>query len=122
MGASPWSFVARFHSEPQVMLREAQEETLRRRAYGRTGMEGIPEATSIDDVRSYWQVDGTGSVLDVSRISDSESEGDFDAAIPFPSTVLESIFSTQRPTRADAEAHEYELLELVERGRTGYVV
>jgi hypothetical protein len=61
--------------------------------------------------------DGTRSILDISLIAD---EPDYGAASPLDEGILEELFGTTRPTRADVEAN-MDFFEDLERGHAIYL-
>src|SRR5574341_376460 len=62
--------------------------------------------------------DGTRSILDMERIGDSP---DFGVVCPLDASALQTLYGTDRPTRAMVEAN-LDFLEQVERGQGVYFV
>src|SRR4051794_21571388 len=60
-----------------------------------------PQHSSIEEALEASGADGTRSILDISRIAE---EPDFFAASPLEDEVLERLYGTAQPTRADVEA------------------
>jgi hypothetical protein len=73
---------------------------------------------SIEEAFEDADADGTRSILDMERVSDTP---DFGAVSPVPGDVLMTLFGTDRPTREMVEAND-ELYELIERGHGIYVI
>lgn len=73
---------------------------------------------SIEDALEDSDADGTRSILDIERISDSP---DFSVASKIPDDVVVSLYGTRRPSRPQVE-EDMALLEDIERGHCIYLV
>ncbi|HEX8795865.1 MAG TPA: hypothetical protein VF765_33175 [Polyangiaceae bacterium] len=73
---------------------------------------------SIDEALEASAEDGTRSILDISRVSDSP---DFCAAAPVPPDQLREFFGTERPTH-EMLPGSGDLFESIDRGHCVYVV
>jgi hypothetical protein len=73
---------------------------------------------SIEEAQEDADADGTRSILDMERVSDSP---DYGAVAPLPEEDLIRLFETGKPTRQAIEDAD-ELFELLERGQGVYVV
>jgi hypothetical protein len=120
MGSRPWDYVTKWEPDLNAVVERAQRETLASGSFGgEWGKRELPPNPTIADVRAAYEYDGSGSVIDVLRL---ESEPGAEVAGPFSDEVLLDVFGTVKPTRAQAYERFYELLELLQRGETAYVV
>ena len=62
--------------------------------------------------------DGTRSILDISRISQIP---DYGAASPLPSTILQDLYGTDKPSREMLNENQ-DFFEDIERGQCAYVI
>ena len=74
--------------------------------------------TSIEEAMEAADADGTRSILDMERISDTP---DFGAVVPLPKEELIDLFGTDKPTRDMIEDND-DLFERLERGQGVYVI
>lgn len=77
-----------------------------------------PRHATIDAARAAADADGTRSILDIDRISDTPG---FCAACPLLDDELERLYGTAQPSRADVEAN-MDFLDDVERGHAVYIL
>ena len=78
-----------------------------------------PRPKTIEELVERAAEDGTHSILDIDRVSD---DLDFGAVAPMPAELLLRIYGTEKPTRSDIEAHQYEAIENIERWQGYYTV
>lgn len=78
-----------------------------------------PMPKTIEELVEHAAEDGTHSILDIERVSDGL---DFGAVAPMPVELLLKIYGTEKPTRSDIEAHQYEATENIERWQGYYTV
>ena len=120
MGAEPWTCYAPYQSDIEATLRDVQDREFqagRYDPYGVLAEEGL-QPESIDDVRELMEDSGTGTVLDVLRISDSP---DWFAACPLSPERLVALYGTDQPTRAMVETN-LSVLDHIDRGQAVYVI
>ena len=124
MGGHPWFYFVPYQSDISGALQE-----LRRREFeaGRYNpVMWIPEFpvdsdspapgaghASIEEAMEDADADGTRSILDMVRISDTP---DYAAVTPLPNEELIDLFGTDRPTREMIENND-DLWERLERGQ-----
>ena len=129
MGGSPWFYFVAYQPDISGALQE-----LRRREFeaGRYNpvlwMPPFPvdanspapgaQHASIEEAMEDADADGTRSILDMERISDTP---DYGAVAPLPNEVLMDLFGTDKPTREMIEDND-DLFEMLERGQGVYVI
>jgi len=74
--------------------------------------------SSIEDAMEEADADGTRSILDMERISDTP---DYGAVTPLPREALFALFGTDKPTHEIVESSE-DLFDELERGQGVYVI
>jgi hypothetical protein len=129
MGGHPWFYLVEYQSDINSAL-----QALRRREFeaGRynpvmwfppfpveadSPAPGAQHA-SIEEAIEEADADGTRSILDMERISDT---ADYGAVTPLRSNELIELFDTDKPTREMIEAND-DLFETLERGQGVYVI
>ena len=129
MGGHPWFYFVAYQSDISGALQE-----LRRREFeaGRYNpamwMPPFPvdanspapgaQHASIEEAMEDADADGTRSILDMERISDTP---DYGAVVALPNEVLLDLFGTDKPTREMIEDND-DLFEMLERGQGVYVI
>ena len=129
MGGHPWFYFVAYQSDINIALQD-----LRRREFeaGRYNpviwMPPFPvdnnspapgaQHASIDEAMEAADADGTRSILDMERISDTPDDG---AVAPLPAEELIDLFGTDKPTREMIEDND-DLFEMLERGQGVYVI
>lgn len=129
MGGHPWFYFVRYQSDINSALQE-----LRRREFeaGRYNpvlwMPPFPveanspspgaQHASIEKAMEAADADGTRSILDMERISDTP---DYGAVVRLPNEELIDLFGTDKPTREMIEDND-DLFEMLERGQGVYVI
>ena len=124
MGGHPWFYFVAYQPDINIALQE-----LRRREFeaGRYNpviwMPPFPVETnspapgarhaSIEEAMEAADADGTRSILDMERISDTPDDG---AVVPLPNEELLDLFGTEKPTREMIEDND-DLFEMLERGQ-----
>jgi len=149
MGASGWSYFTPYQPDIEKALQTLRQQIFKEGAYGKTHafnpdmlarMPGLKETVeqlrqleaerlggpdrkfgSIEELLAAAAEDGTHSILDIEHTADTP---DFGVAWPAPDDVLEEVFGTSKPSRADIEAKPDELAERLdlERWQAAYVV
>ncbi len=129
MGGHPWFYFVPYQSDVDSAL-----QALRRREFeaGRynpamwfppfpvdaSSPAPGPKHDSIEDAIEEADADGTRSILDMERISDTP---DYGTVVALPGNDLVDLFGTDKPTREMIEANE-DLFEMLERGQGVYVI
>jgi hypothetical protein len=129
MGGHPWFYFVAYQSDINRALQE-----LRRREFesGRYNpvmwMPPFPvdinapapgaRHASIEAAMEAADADGTRSILDMERISDTP---DYGAVVPLAQDELIDLFGTDKPTHEMIEDND-DLFETLERGRGVYVI
>jgi hypothetical protein len=149
MGATGWSYFTPYQPDAEKALQTLREQIFKEGAYGKThafnsdvlatlpGLKetveqlrileserlGGPERkfSSIEELLEAAAEDGTHSILDIEHTADAP---DFGVAWPAPQAVVEEVFGTAKPSRADIEAKPDGLAEQLdlERWQAVYVV
>jgi hypothetical protein len=114
MGAEPWNCFTKYDADLQRALDNLRktEFAAGRYRYAEENPSSIDEALEIADA------DGTASILDINKISETP---DFFCAAPFTPAELAQFFGSERPTRADIEASA-DYWEDLERGQARYAI
>jgi len=129
MGGDPWFYFVAYQSDINRALQD-----LRRREFeaGRYNpamwMPPFPvdnnspapgaRHASIEQAMEAADADGTRSILDMERISDTP---DYGAVTRLPTEELIDLFGTDKPTREMIEKND-DLFEMLERGQGVYVI
>ena len=129
MGAEPWFYFVPYQSDINNAL-----QALRRREFeaGRYNpviwMPPFPvdsnspapgrQHATIEEAMEAADADGTRSILDMERISDTPDDG---AVVALPNEELIGLFGTDKPTREMIEEND-DLFEMLERGQGVYVI
>jgi hypothetical protein len=129
MGAEPWFYFVPYQSDINRALQD-----LRRREFeaGRYNpviwMPPFPvdsnspapgaRHASIEEAMEAADADGTRSILDMERISETPDDG---AVVALPNEELIALFGTDKPTREMIEDND-DLFEILERGQGVYVI
>jgi len=129
MGAEPWFYFVPYQPDINRALQD-----LRRREFeaGRYNpvmwMPPFPVDSnspapgrghaSIEEAMEAADADGTRSILDMERISDTPDDG---AVVALPKEELIALFGTDKPTREMIEDND-DLFEMLERGQGVYVI
>jgi hypothetical protein len=114
MGAEPYDYTVPY--EPNI---QAALDKLRRRVFESKEFNGAEfDPATPEAALELAEADGTRSILDISRISDSP---DFCCAAPLSPDELERYFGTRKPTEAMLRENG-EFWEDIERGMARYVI
>src|SRR5215510_15804560 len=129
MGGHPWFYFVAYQTDISGALQE-----LRRREFeaGRYNpvlwMPPFPvdvnspapgaQHASIEEAMEDADADGTRSILDMERISDTP---DYGAVAPLPKEKLFDLFGTDQPTHEMVESN-YDLFDELERGQGIYII
>ena len=128
MGAHPYWYLAKYTPDPDTALQALREREFRAGRYNpvmpflefpigpHSPTPGAQHA-SIAEAFEEADADGTRSILDIERVGD---EPDFGVACPLPDEVLEELYGTTRPTRAQV-LREMDFFEDLDRGQAVYV-
>ena len=148
MGATGWSYFTPYQPDVEKALQKLRQKIFDEGAYGKTHafnpdmlskIPGLRESVeklrqleaerlggpdrkfdSIEELLEAAAEDGTHSILDIEHTAD---EPDFGVAWPAPADILEEIFGSSKPTRADIESKPNELAERLELyGQAVYVI
>ena len=127
MGAHPYWYTVKYKANTQAALDELRQREFRAGRYN-PAMPFIdfpitsaspapgPQHDSIEEAMEEADADGTRSILDSHSISD---EAEFFTATPLPEELLEELYGTTQPTRAQVEGN-MDFLEDLERGHALY--
>jgi hypothetical protein len=129
MGGHPWFYFVQYQPDVNSALQALRQREFSAGRYnpviwfpefpvGDDSPSPGPQHNSIEEAFEDADADGTRSILDMERVSDTP---DFGALSPVPDDVLMSLFGTDRPTREMVEAND-ELYELIERGHGIYAI
>ena len=113
MGAEWWDYFVPYEEDIASALERLRQREFRAGRY--RGAEA--HAATIDEVLANMDADGTGSILDMTHITE---EPDFFAVTPLSATQLMDLFGTQQPTRE--MIHASDICEPIERGQGVYVI
>ena len=114
MGAEAWDYFVPYENDIQAALDKLREREFRAGRY--RGSEDHP--STIDEAMENMDADGTGSILDISRVA---VEPDFFTVVPLPDETLVELFGTSQPTRQMIESN-MEFYEDIERGQGIYII
>lgn len=120
MGAEPWSVLTDYQNDIQNALFECQNREFAEGNYDPYGIleqEDI-KPDSIDELREMMEDSGTGTVMDMLRISD---QPDFFSACPLPAERLLSLYGTDKPTREMVSINQ-DFFNDIDRGQGRYIV
>src|ERR1043166_202063 len=150
MGATGWNYFAPYQADVEAALQKLRADVFERGEYGQT--QGIPsevlatmppevreamqklrdletqrlggpsrEFGSIDELLEAAAEDGTNSILDIQHTSSSP---DFGAAWPARADVVQRVFGSECPSRAQVEVHAGKISEAqeLERWQAVYVL
>jgi hypothetical protein len=123
MGAHPYWYVVKYQPDTDAALQALREREFSAGRYnpvmpfidfpiGPNSQAPGAQHDSIEEAMEDADADGTRSILDLDHIGD---EPDFCTAVPLDEAVLQDLYGTTRPTRAQVEAN-MDFLEDVERG------
>jgi hypothetical protein len=129
MGGHPWFCFVAYQSDINRALQELRRREFEAGRYNPVMWEppfpvdlNTPEPgarhASIEQAMEAADADGTRSILDMERISDTP---DYGAVVPLPDEELIDLFGTDKPTRAMIEDND-DLFDMLERGRGIYVI
>jgi hypothetical protein len=126
MGGHAWFYFVPYQPDilaAMLALRSREFEAGRYNPAVRFPMDrGAPspgaQHASIEEALEASDADGTRSILDMERISQSPNLG---VVVPLPLERLEELYGTQRPTRKMIE-QSMEFLDDIERGEGVYVI
>ncbi len=126
MGGHAWTYFVPF--QPDIL---AAMQALRRREFeagrynpavrfpmDRKAPSPGAQHASIEEALAASDADGTRSILDMERISQSP---DYGVVVPLPLERLEELYSTQQPTRKMIEQN-MDFLDDIERGEGVYFI
>jgi hypothetical protein len=132
VGAHPYWYIEKYQPNIDQTLHQLREREFRAGRYNPMmpflefpvhANSPAPGAghTTIDEALLDADADGTRSILDLNYISD---EPEFGAVCPMPDEMIEEIFGTTQPTRAQFEqAYDFWENEIFEnRGQGVYVI
>jgi hypothetical protein len=116
MGGEPWQYFVPFNKDIDAAL---QELRIREFTAGRYHLPGKKPKT-IDDVFNNMSEEGTRSILDMIKVSDSP---EMCAVSPFTSEELTEILGTDKPTHKIVETKLFKIFNAIsERGEGRYLV
>src|SRR5262245_45101350 len=129
MGGEPWFYLVDYEPNIDNALQKLRHREFQAGRYNpavsfpefpigaQTPARG-PQHNSIEDAIEDADADGTRSILDMERVSDTP---DYNAVAPLPDEALMELFGTTKPTREMVD-RSYDLFELLERGKGVYIV
>ena len=129
MGAEPWFYFVPYQSDINRALQDLRRREFEAGRYNpviwmppfpvdsNSPAPGAQHAT-IQEAMEEADADGTRSILDIERISDTPDDG---AVVALPTEELIDLFGTDKPTREMIEDND-DLFEMLERGQGVYVV
>jgi hypothetical protein len=115
MGAELYFYVTPISGTPQDALDRLRAQTFASGEYNGSHL----KPQSPDDAVKVTEPEGTRSILDVSRISDTP---DYFAASPFSDEELEDYFGTSKPTLEQVKARRSVAADSIGRGSARYFV
>lgn len=80
------------------------------------------EPSTIEALQRWNGEEGTHSILDITRTSDDPATTDIMVAAPLFDDTLDAILGTTKPTHAEVEAHEAELMDQRPRYVATYII
>src|SRR5712671_6362376 len=114
MGAEPWDYFVPYEQDVEAALNKLRQTEFEAGRY--RGSEMNP--STIEEAFASMGADGTGSILDITGVSDSP---DFSALAPLSRETLEELFGTDKPTREMIQGN-MEFYEDIERGQGIYMI
>jgi hypothetical protein len=114
MGAEGWSYFVPYESDVENALAKLRQQVFASGDYRGSEMNPATPEQAVENT----EADGTASILDITRVSDSP---DFCSVCPLSAAELTRLFGTTQPTRAMIEAND-DLYEDIERGQGIYIV
>lgn len=126
MGASPWFYFVDYQADINKALQELRQREFKAGRYNPA--EWFPnfpvnpnhapgcKHASIEEAMEDGDADGTRSILDIERISESP---DYGVASPISKDDLQKFFGTDKPTRKMIESN-HDLFDDLERGQGVY--
>jgi hypothetical protein len=114
MGAEPWDYFVPYEEDIRGALEKLRQREFRAGRY--RGSEEHP--ATVEEAFENMDADGTGSILDMMRVSD---EPDFCAVAPLPREELIRLFGTDQPTREMIERN-LDFYEDIDRGQGIYII
>ncbi len=129
MGGHPWFYFVPYDEDINAALQRLRQQEFEAGRYNPavwfpefpvTPATESPGAQhdSIEEAQEEADADGTRSILDMERISDTP---DFGAVTPLQKEELLDLFGTDKPTREMLEAND-DLFEPIERGQGIYII
>jgi hypothetical protein len=129
MGGHAYWYVVPYQSNLQAALDELRQREFKAGRYnpvmpwmnfplGADAPSPGPRHRTIADALEAADADGTRSILDIERISESP---DYCTASPLEPELLEEFYGTTRPTREMVEDN-MDFLEELERGKAAYII
>jgi hypothetical protein len=129
MGGHPWFYFVEYEADVEGALQKLRQREFEAGRYN--PVVGFPEFPinqdsaapgaqheSIDEAMEDADADGTRSILDMMRVSET---ADYNAVAPVPKEELMELFGTDKPTREMIEEGD-DLFEMLERGQGVYIV
>jgi hypothetical protein len=114
MGAEAWDYFVPYEENIPAALQKLRQREFRAGRY--RGSEEQP--ATIEEAIENMDADGTGSILDMMRISDRP---DYFAVTPMSPDELVRQFGTEQPTREMIERN-VDFYEDIERGQGVYII
>jgi hypothetical protein len=129
MGGHPWFYFVDYQPDINTALQDLRQREFKAGRYNpvmwfppfpveaNSPAPGAKHAT-IEQAMEDADADGTRSILDMERVSDTP---DYSAVAPFPERAVVELFGTNRPTREMIDAN-YDIFETLERGQGIYLI
>ena len=129
MGGHPWFYFVAYQPDINIALQELRQREFAAGRYNPVlWMPPFPvdvnspapgaQHASIEEAMEDADADGTRSILDMERISDTP---DYGAVVPLSKEEVIDLFGTDKPTRKMIEVND-DLFEMLERGQGVYVI
>ncbi|HEX3247826.1 MAG TPA: hypothetical protein VHS05_00255 [Pyrinomonadaceae bacterium] len=128
MGGHPWFYFVPYQSDINIALQDLRRREFKAGRYNPVmwmppfpvDLNAAPGAqhASIEEAMEDADADGTRSILDMERISDTP---DYGAVVPLAEDELLDLFGTGKPTRKMIEDND-DLFERLERGQGVYLI
>jgi hypothetical protein len=129
MGGEPWFYLVDYEPDINSALQKLRQREFKAGRYNPVvwfpefpigPQSSAPGAkhSSIEEAVEDADADGTRSILDMERVSDTP---DYGVVAPLPNEDLLELFGTTKPTREMVDSN-YDLFESLERGQGVYII
>jgi hypothetical protein len=129
MGGHPWFYFVEYQPDVDGALQELRRREFEAGRYNpavwfpqfpvdSSAPSPGAQHSSIDEAMEDADADGTRSILDMERVSDTP---DYGAVSPMPADEILELFGTDKPSREMIEKSD-DLFEKLERGQGVYII